>query len=442
MATITRCPKCHTSFRITEAHLKSAKGAVRCGSCLNIFNARAHLVSEGSEESKTAGTSATPSQQKPLTNKPKPVKSPPTPVKSETPPAEPPPPKKPAVAEKDDEDDILISDDMPLEDMETEGSEADFNDNIFYSKTFGGQDSNLFERVVIDDDDDDDEKSDESWALNLINDSEEEDLPKLMKDTGVGKAVTEEDLVRADAEEFEESFDDGYEEMDSEQLEEELQQIRRSGIHEPVFTSAEPTMEELEAVADDDYGQRPVNENSNHQFIHAIEPEPVEFSYKTASTFWESRWLWGSLSALMAMLIIAQVSWLQFNRLNKTEPFRSYYQTVCPLVGCQVPPLEDRTAIRAVNLVVRSHPQQPNALVVDAVLQNAAEFPQRFPILDLVFTDLRDKPVAARRFEPKDYLAGEMAGKQMMPSKQPVHIALEIADPGEQAVGYRIEIAQ
>lgn len=41
---ITRCPKCTTSFRITEAHLKSAKGAVRCGSCLNIFNAKENLI--------------------------------------------------------------------------------------------------------------------------------------------------------------------------------------------------------------------------------------------------------------------------------------------------------------------------------------------------------------------------------------------------------------
>lgn len=40
---ITRCPECATAFRISDAHLKSAKGVVRCGSCLSLFNARDHL---------------------------------------------------------------------------------------------------------------------------------------------------------------------------------------------------------------------------------------------------------------------------------------------------------------------------------------------------------------------------------------------------------------
>jgi predicted Zn finger-like uncharacterized protein len=42
---VTRCPKCATSFRITSAQLQSAKGAVRCGSCLHIFKAQDYLVS-------------------------------------------------------------------------------------------------------------------------------------------------------------------------------------------------------------------------------------------------------------------------------------------------------------------------------------------------------------------------------------------------------------
>src|SRR5690606_10834985 len=37
---VTQCPRCGTSFRVTEAHLAVAAGAVRCGSCMHIFNAR------------------------------------------------------------------------------------------------------------------------------------------------------------------------------------------------------------------------------------------------------------------------------------------------------------------------------------------------------------------------------------------------------------------
>ncbi|NIQ95794.1 MAG: hypothetical protein GWN87_17495, partial [Desulfuromonadales bacterium] len=42
---VTQCPKCQTSFRVTEAQLKIAGGAVRCGSCLHIFHAPDHWLS-------------------------------------------------------------------------------------------------------------------------------------------------------------------------------------------------------------------------------------------------------------------------------------------------------------------------------------------------------------------------------------------------------------
>ncbi|SMF02130.1 MJ0042 family finger-like domain-containing protein [Alteromonadaceae bacterium Bs31] len=450
---ITRCPKCHTSFRITEAHLKSAKGAVRCGSCLNIFNAKDHLVSEHSADNTTTTQTAKPAAKakahnKALTNKPKTAanKKAVSPVTS-------------AKSMPSDDDDILISDDMPLDDIDTDtdttNSDADFNDNILYSKTFGSQDSNLFEREIIHESDDDEEKSDDSWALDLLESSDdEEDLPTFRKDTGTQTAISDDDIanypgapfsddgytpsgIHAAVEEAE--INDGYENLNTEELQYELEEeMSKTGFHEPVFTAVEPSLEELETIAEDDYRN---GHSPSHQFIQSIEPEPVEFSYKTVNTFWESKWLWVPASTVMAVLLFAQISWLQFNKLNKTEPYRAYYAVVCSLFGCQLPPLQDRANIHAVNLVVRSHPKQSNALVVDAVLQNAAPFAQSFPSLDLIFTDVQNKAIAARRFVPSEYLGGEMAGKNSMPSKQPIHIALEITDPGPQAVGYRIVIA-
>jgi hypothetical protein len=48
--------------------------------------------------------------------------------------------------------------------------------------------------------------------------------------------------------------------------------------------------------------------------------------------------------------------------------------------------------------------------------------------------------VAGRQFLPEQYLAGEMTGTTQMPSMQPVHISLEIVDPGEQAVNYQLKL--
>jgi predicted Zn finger-like uncharacterized protein len=42
----TQCPHCGAQFRISEQHLAQAKGAVRCGSCLKVFQATEHLIED------------------------------------------------------------------------------------------------------------------------------------------------------------------------------------------------------------------------------------------------------------------------------------------------------------------------------------------------------------------------------------------------------------
>ena len=43
---VTQCPHCRTSFRVSRAQLGAAHGAVRCGACMQVFNASQHLLGE------------------------------------------------------------------------------------------------------------------------------------------------------------------------------------------------------------------------------------------------------------------------------------------------------------------------------------------------------------------------------------------------------------
>ena len=47
---ITQCPHCSTSFRVNDAQLGAANGAVRCGTCLKVFNALQHRSEEHTSE--------------------------------------------------------------------------------------------------------------------------------------------------------------------------------------------------------------------------------------------------------------------------------------------------------------------------------------------------------------------------------------------------------
>ena len=43
---LTSCPECHTTFRVTQAHLGLRRGLVRCGHCRVVFNAYDSLLAE------------------------------------------------------------------------------------------------------------------------------------------------------------------------------------------------------------------------------------------------------------------------------------------------------------------------------------------------------------------------------------------------------------
>ena len=64
---LTQCPKCATSFRVTPSQLRAAAGSVRCGSCLEVFDALNHLVVEADKNennTKSEKTAPTPKQER------------------------------------------------------------------------------------------------------------------------------------------------------------------------------------------------------------------------------------------------------------------------------------------------------------------------------------------------------------------------------------------
>lgn len=49
-ALATRCPNCHTQFRVTHQQLAQREGIVRCGACRAVFNGKDHLSERGSAD--------------------------------------------------------------------------------------------------------------------------------------------------------------------------------------------------------------------------------------------------------------------------------------------------------------------------------------------------------------------------------------------------------
>lgn len=200
-----------------------------------------------------------------------------------------------------------------------------------------------------------------------------------------------------------------------------------------------------EVIDDGDYGiaepaakparSEPALRNDN---LLDLSDDPLQLDWQQPKKPW-GRWIgWGLLNLIAAGVLASQYVIYHFEELARQDQYRPWFETICPEIGCTLPSKVDISQIRSTNLVVRSHPQYMDALMVDAILYNRAPFAQPFPLLELRFADLNGQLIASSRFRPSEYLSGELAGRDEMPPQTPIHISLEIKDPGSRAVNYSL----
>ena len=351
----------------------------------------------------------------------------------------------------EEEDDFLIHDDMDGEDeddeMISDDPFADLGlrepDDLDRPKPLTGLeiDESLLDAVHAESEEnmlpDPDEQSedDEAWARALL----EEDEPP--------EDITRELGLELEPEEPQEE-------------ERELQiDFGESDPAEQIAHSAAPAAAAVSSIrgtkskvafelADDDPLDEPEPPASSARTIEIptramreIQPEPIKLETESTPESSADYMGWVGGSVVLLLLAALQLFYFNFDQWARTPQWRPAYATVCSVTGCKLPAVQDVRRIKARNLVVRSHPSVANALVVDTLMQNESAFPQPFPDLVLIFRDLNDNIVASRQFNPQEYLSGEMAGSTDMPSRTPVHIGIEILDPGQNAVSYAVQLA-
>ncbi|RDH42527.1 DUF3426 domain-containing protein [Zooshikella ganghwensis] len=193
----------------------------------------------------------------------------------------------------------------------------------------------------------------------------------------------------------------------------------------------EPVIEDIEQPAATE------TDAENSFLLNELASDPLELVLPEKRNWWKiTAWMVANI-ILVAGLII-QYGWFKFDTLAQDERYRPYYTKACQYVGCKLPTRIDINKIKGNELLVRSHPRYPNALLIDAIIFNQANFAQPFPTIKLTFSDINDNVIASRGFKPSDYLAGELAGSKEMPARVPIHLSFEIVDPGPNAVNYHM----
>jgi predicted Zn finger-like uncharacterized protein len=376
---LTQCPHCKASFKVSEDQLSAANGRVRCGACMNIFDAIAYSISK-INAAKNKDTTGTDSSETDL-EEPTPSIQDDTNLFADNP--------------EEDQEDASYSGSAQLGD-EFSTSFLDLDKDASssadpYSTSFQNMDSETFDA------NEPNEAIDESWAQNILDDITPKPNDKI-----------------------------------------------EPHIPPPPAKKEHSSSAGFDAIMTDPSEHLPgeaITQSKNDQ--HQNQFEKINFQYQQDSDPKQRHWLTNILFGLanlsLALLLLVQASWFHYEKLAKYPQLASLYQLACKQFSCTLPKLEDINKIKNNNLVVRSHPTARKSLIIDTVIENDAGFEQNFPSIALYFSDINKKIIAQRLIKPNEYRTGEILSWKKMPSKQPIHISLEIIDPGKEAVNYTLK---
>lgn len=148
-------------------------------------------------------------------------------------------------------------------------------------------------------------------------------------------------------------------------------------------------------------------------------------------------WAFAILS-LLALLVFQYVYFMR-DDLARHPELRPWLEKLCAEMGCELAALRDLDAFEITYREVHSHPKAKDALLINATFVNKAPFTQPYPILQISLSDASGHMVALRRLQPAEYLGEGVDVKQGIPPQAPVHVVLEVLDPGRNAVGFQFD---
>ena len=163
------------------------------------------------------------------------------------------------------------------------------------------------------------------------------------------------------------------------------------------------------------------------------EDEPEE-----AAPRWRA-FAWTAGSVVLALFLAAQLIHHYRQDLVRHPqlggPLRATYESL----GIPLMPNWDLASIELRQWGNESEASEDGRLVVRASLTNRAAFAQPHPILRLELDDRFGATVATRDFEPADYLKDPAQATRLIAPGSTAEAELLLADPGTEAVGYRLD---
>lgn len=382
MALATRCPHCHTTFRVAHDQLKLRAGLVRCGACKEIFNGVEHLLPA------TVPPQATNHQDSVADPAPATAAAP-----NEA--AVPAPSQRPAITPEKD------TSPAPEEQAIEEWLAGKPTDRPDFSAANGTDvDADPLQRMTLMDfsawKEDDEDVGETNAALE---ENEEADHSPI-DDPGV-YSQTEQPADVPD--ELDRAIDD-------------LQ--RKPWRRKSAKSSDDDDIEGDEDTSEPDFVRRARRQQQIGRTLHV---------------------LMSVGSVLLLVMLLAQAIYAFRNQIAAWLPQTTPILVgVCARIGCDVglPTQIDAVSIESSELQTLV-PNQ-NTFVLNALLRNRSQVAQAWPSIELTLNDANEKAIARRVFSPREYLVAVKDSRKGFDanSEQQVRVFFELSDL--KASGYRV----
>jgi hypothetical protein len=146
------------------------------------------------------------------------------------------------------------------------------------------------------------------------------------------------------------------------------------------------------------------------------------------------------ITVALAILVVVAFRVAEFQGVSLPERIGAVTALLRP--GPQTAPVDDSfrdlDRIHLVSRELTSRPGQPGRLRLSATIVNRAPRSQPYPDLEVLLLDAGGQVVASQRFAPGDYLAADRPANAKMAPHAYLPLALDLEDPGEQAVGFEL----
>ncbi len=429
MALATRCPYCHTTFRVTHDQLKLRGGLVRCGACKEIFNGVEHLLAAAQQPGTSApaftpSTPASAATSAPAVPATAPIRAPGTtpetpdtmaPAASDLKPEPSAPEAAPPAASASSHARPAAETPAATEPEAPESAAPEFE-----APQSKARESEA--RIPP-------AQAEPDFATRLRFQSPsqlppttpEQDIDPLTRMTLMDmrpwpQAETRPGLDEPNADRPRPGLRGDGDEIDRALGELQQKPWRGSGPH-----AAAAEADEFDALDNE-------------------EPDFVRQARLQASRQRRTRVLLGLASVLLALLALLQAAIVMRTDIAARWPATlPVLASLCNLAGCKIGLPQQIEYVSIESHELQSLPNSENGFVLSMLLRNRSKVEQAWPYLELTLNDAAEQPVARRVLAPADYLSAQERARGMQPSSEkPVRVAFTLAQL--KASGYRLYV--